>query len=678
MIDIGTFLKAFVETGHDFDTPPGRVPCGERLLFRPACFSIRLHMRSHRLHLLAGAILVVLAYSNFFHNAFHFDDSHVIESNPWIRSLANVPRFFTDAHTFSSLPSNATYRPLVTLSMALDYAVTHSLDPVPFHVTQLVLLLLVAGLLVPLFRRVMDEAAPSPDNAVLATLAATLFAVHTANTETMNFIASRSELLSAVGLLSALLLYVSSPAARRSLLYLLPLIAGALAKAPVVVFAGLVFAWIKLFGAPDRGEDRSAASAFRAALPSLITGVVLLAGLSRMNAPEWTSGGGSRFAYLITQPFVWLHYARLSILPLGLTADTDWKPFTEWYDSRAIVGYLFIAALVWLIVRTARREEWRPVSYGLAWFAITLFPTSSVFPLAEVTNEHRLFFPLMGLALAFVWTLRLLTARSRQPQRAVLVIGTTAAVLLATGTWIRNRDWRTEETLWRDVTIKAPGNGRAWMNYGLTQMAAGRYPLAKASFDRAEPLTPNYPTLEINQGIVEGALGHRASAEQHFQSALRLQPDATSHFFYARWLVNESRAPEAIPHLQTATKLNRSWFEPVDLLLLLERARNQDEDAARLARNVLAVDPGDQVARTSLDPRVCRTAEACFRAGLVETSGGRHLLAAQAYRRALAFNPRLADAWLNLGWSQAMLGFDAEAAGSFRHTLELRPGDARA
>ena len=75
---------------------------------------------------LAGTLclgLTLAAHANFFGNAFHFDDSHVLEQNLYIRSLTNLPRFFVDARTFSSLPTNSTYRPLVSMSLALDYQV---------------------------------------------------------------------------------------------------------------------------------------------------------------------------------------------------------------------------------------------------------------------------------------------------------------------------------------------------------------------------------------------------------------------------------------------------------------------------------------------------------------------------------------------------------------------------
>jgi hypothetical protein len=65
--------------------------------------------------ILTGLMLcaICLAYANHFRNGFHFDDSHTIIDNAYIRSLKNTPLFFTDARTFSVLPANRTYRPLV-------------------------------------------------------------------------------------------------------------------------------------------------------------------------------------------------------------------------------------------------------------------------------------------------------------------------------------------------------------------------------------------------------------------------------------------------------------------------------------------------------------------------------------------------------------------------------------
>src|SRR4051812_49284228 len=78
--------------------------------------------------LLLAALLA--AYGNHFLNAFHFDDAHTIVNNAAIRELRNVPLFFRDATTFSALPSNQSYRPLVSTLLALDYYLGGGLHPV--------------------------------------------------------------------------------------------------------------------------------------------------------------------------------------------------------------------------------------------------------------------------------------------------------------------------------------------------------------------------------------------------------------------------------------------------------------------------------------------------------------------------------------------------------------------
>jgi Flp pilus assembly protein TadD len=571
----------------------------------------------------AAIALVLAAYAGSLDNSFHFDDSHVIENNLYIRGLEHVPRYFTDAHTFSSLPQNATYRPLVTLSLALDYA-RGALDPRPYHVTQIALLLVTGTLLVLFFTPIAGE--------LPALFAATLFCVHTANTETMNLISARSELLSTVGLLASFVLYQRSPFARRSLLYLVPLAIGALAKAPLVVFAPLLFAyalWI---------EKKSPREALRIALPSLLLGIALLGFLSSMNAKEWESGGGSAWSYLITQPFVWLHDARLFLLPIGLTADSDWTTFAHWYDTRAVAGYAFIALLI-LAIRRAPAA----VAFGLTWFAVALLPTS-LFPLAEVTNEHRLFFAFIGLVLVAGTCIR--TPRVAVAATLLLCVHTFA-------THQRNQIWRSEETLWADVVAKSPANGRAWMNYGLTQMAKGEYAAAKGHFEHAATLVPNYATLEINQGIVEGELGDDAAAERHFRRALTLRPDVNAHLLYARWLVKRGRAPEALPHAREARRLSPA-----------------SADARALAS-------GLEVALGTAGSRTWPDYKSAFEAGLEATRTRDWSKAIEANRAALARDPRSADAWNNLGWALAQLGFRDEAVRAYRKGLEIRPNDTR-
>src|SRR5471032_2125932 len=84
-------------------------------------------------------VALVAAYGNHFHNSFHFDDAHTIENNATIREIGNIPLFFRDATTFSSLPSNQSYRPLVSTLLAIDYRLAGGLQPLWFHLSIFVL-----------------------------------------------------------------------------------------------------------------------------------------------------------------------------------------------------------------------------------------------------------------------------------------------------------------------------------------------------------------------------------------------------------------------------------------------------------------------------------------------------------------------------------------------------------
>ena len=171
---------------------------------------------------LLGVAVLVGAYSNSFQNAFHFDDGHVVETNPYIRSLANLPLFFRDANTATVLPANAQYRPLVTTTLALDYWLGGGLKVEQFHRSQLTMLVVLGVMLFFLFRKVLDLTEEHWWNRYVALLAAVLFCVHTTGTETMNLIHARSELLSAIGVVGSFLVYLYVPRSRRAHLYLLP------------------------------------------------------------------------------------------------------------------------------------------------------------------------------------------------------------------------------------------------------------------------------------------------------------------------------------------------------------------------------------------------------------------------------------------------------------------------
>src|SRR5438105_8129402 len=121
---------------------------------------ILMRLRDTKPAIFGGALLSLLllaAYANHFANSFHFDDAHTVVNNAAIRSLTNIPRFFTDATTFSSLPSNQSYRPLVSTLFAIDYQFG-GLNPSWFHLSIFALFIALILLLAFVIYRLIDNA----------------------------------------------------------------------------------------------------------------------------------------------------------------------------------------------------------------------------------------------------------------------------------------------------------------------------------------------------------------------------------------------------------------------------------------------------------------------------------------------------------------------------------------
>jgi hypothetical protein len=171
-------------------------------------------LRTIGLALMLGAIC--LAYSNSFHNGFHFDDFHTVVDNPAIRSLHTIPRFFRDATTFSVLPANRTYRPMVSTTLALDYALGRGYAPVWFHVGTFGLFLGLVVLLDALYLLLLGRIRPSPENAWIALFGAAWFGLHPAMAETVNYVIQRGDLYCTLGCVGALFLFAQYPRLRRT------------------------------------------------------------------------------------------------------------------------------------------------------------------------------------------------------------------------------------------------------------------------------------------------------------------------------------------------------------------------------------------------------------------------------------------------------------------------------
>jgi protein O-mannosyl-transferase len=303
-----------------------------------------------------------------------------------------------------------------------------------------------------------------------------------------------------------------------------------------------------------------------------------------------------------------------------------------------------------------------------------------------VENDHRMFFSFVGLILAMVWAGALLVRRwTTEEQRVRLRPVAVVLVLLALGGYAygvhrRNEVWRNEESLWLDDVEKSPHNGRGLMNYALTQMSKGNYPVALEYFERALDYTPSYATLEINLGVVNSAMADQgdatrtAEAERHFLRAIALAPtDDSTHAFYGRWLKDHGRETEAVAQLQTAIALNPQRMMQREQLVEAYERMGEKDAAREAAAQAQAIDPTDDAIQVALTASGSQNAAFWLNQSLTLYNQHQYQGAIDAARHALELDPKMAEAWNNIGAGEAELLQWDEAIHAEEEALRLKP-----
>ena len=413
---------------------------------------------------LAVALFAVALFAVVIGNGLVLDDAPLIRENPFIRNLANVPRFFTSDYWEPRMQAGL-YRPLVTTSYALNHA-AGGLDPRGYHALNLLLHAANSALVLLLLRRWTGQLA-------LAAAAAFLFAAHAVHAEVLANIASgRPELMAALFFLLSLLSYrraedgqaqhgVSPPSL---VCFGLALLCkeSAITLIAVLPLADAVFGQgetASLRGARRLWTQRAGIYAAYAMLAVAYLGIRWLA-----------LGGGETLPAqrdfdnpLLMLPAGWrmlnaLHvallYTGLLIWPLHLSYDYSYDqiPMIHSFDDPQLYAVLGLAALAaWGLVASARRS--RQAFFGIAFALVTFSVVSNLLlPIGTIMAERLLYLPSLGFCLAAAaglrWLARRIQASPRGAARAFVALSALLVALHGARAIDRSLDWRSENGLY--------------------------------------------------------------------------------------------------------------------------------------------------------------------------------------------------------------------------------------
>jgi tetratricopeptide (TPR) repeat protein len=625
-------------------------------------------------------VLAAAAYLNTFSVPFQFDDKDNIIDNPFIKQLDNFLN-----------PSTFLYGSRVVgfLTFGLNYRFG-GLSVFGYHLVNLLIHLINGGLVYLLVcllfqtPRLATGSAPapptpttsptaSPISSWIALTTAALFLVHPVQTEAVTYIIQRLASLAALFYLLTVVCYLHwriSPAGKqRYLWYGAALITTVLAmKTKENTFTlpfMLLLVELVFFGLPSR-------RGWLGLLPFFLTLPII-----PLARPGDIGEGGeaglasataeiSRLDYLITQFRVIVTYLRLLVLPIQQNLDYDYPVYHSLFQLPVLVSFLGLLGLggtaLWLLLRKpASSPAMRPfiqlAAFGVLWFFLTLSVESSIIPIRDVMNEHRLYLPGIGLFLA---ASALLFGAAQGRRMWVTTAVGLVVVVLAIATYERNTIWESATSLWQDVVRKSPNKARGYNSLGIAYKEQGNWKAALTNYETALALDPTNLRTHFNLGNAYHALGRNHESITEYQAAITLAPDyAEAHNNLGIVFEEQGELEQAVREYQTAITLKPYLADAHNNLGIAYQKLGRPENAVREYQTAVRLDPG--------------FAEAYHNLGIMYKNAGRLEEAAQYYARAVALTPDDADLHYHLGGIDRDLGRLDEAGRHYQAAIRLKP-----
>ena len=523
-----------------------------------------------RLFLAILATGVLVSYANGFGIGFYFDDSYGILENPAIRSLANIPDFFTDPFTLTTVRENVDLRPVLVTTYALNYAISGN-DPWSFHAFNMIVHFLVAVMVYVLVRDHIwwpaSRRGPEGGARLPAAAAALFFALAPINNQALNYMWARSALLCTAFYVAAFLAIMNRRVLLAVILQALALWTKAIALTLPAVFVAYDFLYRDRQRHPTlRAWLRDWKELIPPVAPLAAVNVVYLVLRSRM-LPEWMEAAlhepwVTPWIWFISQWSALLHYVRIFAFPYGLSVDHDF-PYRLSVAEFGAWGAL-VVLVAWIVVVLWYSRRIPHVAFATLWFFITLAPESTFSPLAEVVNDHRPYIAsTLGLSVIAAWLVERASSYAGRNRRVVFT-GVVLAICVAFALVGHRRTWQwsDELRLWEATVEASPNNGRAWLNSGLAHMNRRDYKEARRRFEKTRQLLPAYSYLYMNLSTLEIAEGRPKEAVEEARKAVRFAPRlARAHFYLGVALDFQQSYAEAIQEFQRAIELDPNDYK---------------------------------------------------------------------------------------------------------------------
>jgi protein O-mannosyl-transferase len=561
---------------------------------RPAAVVATVESQSNPLFWIYGASLAIALIAAFevywpaLRGPFLLDDMHLTYTLPtaarlplvvWLRQM----------------------RPLLMFSFWLNFQQSGGESTFGYHLVNLFLHFFNAVLIFLAVRKILSWVSLEQMQArILCLFAAGVFLLHPAQTESVSYIASRSETLSVFFVLAAFDVFLYRQVAALSvprILCVLALFAAAgLSKEHTAVLPALFiltdYYW---------GFEFSASMIWRnwklyvpIAIGVALASVPILAILRHNPTAGFEMRDLTWSQYFFTECRVIWDYVRLFFIPAGQNLDPDIQISRNIAAHGAIfalAGLLIVTVLAWIY-----RRRFPLASYGWFVWLILLAPTSSLVPIRDPMAERRMYLPFIGLLFVALEFLR----RWKVSRNALVTA--LALVLIVEGalTYQRNLLWSNAVDIWKDTVSKSPAKYRPSFQLAYVEYQAGACADAVDQYQKTATLQRPREDLLLDWALAYDCAGSTQEAVAKLQQAAARRPNAHVYSQIGMEFGKMGKYPEALAALEKAQELNPNFAMTYFYLGNIHSIQGNPTQAIADYQQVLALDPDNQPARAAL------------------------------------------------------------------------------
>jgi protein O-mannosyl-transferase len=546
-----------------------------------------------RLSVIAGAIglgaalLCFVLYAPAFQGPFVFDD-------------ASLP--FHQTMRVESLPAwTAGVRPVLMASYWLNFRLWGD-DPTSYHALNALIHSINTLLVFLVLFRLLSWAGWAKRTVItMAAFGCLIFLVHPLQTESVSYVAGRSESLSSLFQLLAYTVFLyrrkEGISWIESLAVLGLFLLAVRTKENAVSLFGIVILTDLVWPVPFTTAGlRRNWKLYSLMLPgALISAILVLRMLVHASSAGFNIPTATWLQYFFTESRAIFTYVRLAIVPVGLSVDHDFPVSHSLFEHAAIFWILLLIATViagWLV-----RRKYPLACFGLFFFLLGLAPTSSIVPIADPLVDRRMYLPILGLILIVIQ----ICQSVRLPSRAGWYLAVAAVLVLSAACYRRNVQWGQPEQLFAAAADQSTHNVRPYLH--LTEVLVHEHNCAPAIpyLQRADRLFANDFDLAVAWSWADECIGRLNEAMQKLQRAASLNPRSSLVYEWIGLLYGEMQKPvEAGDALRHAVELNPNSITAHEALALWYRGMGDLAAAEQEYAKSLSIDPDDPNARAAI------------------------------------------------------------------------------